>query len=205
MNIATLLTSSAMILLTAAACTSARQSADTSAPGGVAVGWHHSHETRVGDTTVVTLPSAGLAGGIRGGSGKSAVMPLTRIYRTNGDYADRVPITLNASRTELLSYPAPGDLKGAEPVRLDDGFLLDNRGIGANTAFTSWTYAEYMAMPSAPSAAEIMKHILPDARVTEIYEMPFTVGTPDAARRCNELISAGLPACTPVLTQLKMN
>ena len=82
-------------------------------------------------------------------------------------------------------------------MRLDDGFLLDNRGIGANTAFTSWTYAEYMAMPSAPSAAEIMNHILPDARVTEVYQMPFTVGTPDAAGAATSSFPQVSPAAPP--------
>lgn len=193
-----------MILLTATGCTGAKESAAASEAGNMAVGWNRSHETRRGDTTLVSLPAMSISGGIRGGSQKSAAVAMTRIYKTNGDYADLVPVTLNASRTELISYPAPGDLKGAEPVKLDGGFLLDNRGVGVNTAFTRWTYAEYSAMPSAPSAKEIMANIIPEARITEIYEMPFAVGTPDAARRCNELIAAGLPDCTPLLTSLKM-
>lgn len=121
---------------------------------------------------------------------------MTRIYKTNGDYADKVPVTLNDSRTALVSFPAPSDLVGAAPVALDGGFLLDRRGVSANTAFTRWTYAEYSALPSAPSAEEIMKNLIPDARVTEIYSMPFATGTPGAVQLCNDAIANGLKGCT---------
>ncbi len=125
---------------------------------------------------------------------------MARIYKTDGDYADWVPVTLDSRHRRLVSYPAPSDLAGAAPVRLSDGFLLDRRGVSGNTAFTRWTYREYAAMESAPSPAEIMEAIIPGARVTEIYQMPFPAGTPDAAARCDSLIAAGLPDCRLVFS-----
>lgn len=124
-----------------------------------------------------------------------AAIAMARIYKTNGDYRDKVPVTLNADRSALVSYPAPTDLRTGLPVTLADGFLLDNRGVGVNTAFTRWTYSEYEALAAPPSPAEIMANLIPEARVTEIYEMPFASGTPDAAARCDSLIRAGLPGC----------
>ena len=125
---------------------------------------------------------------------------MARIYKTDGDYADRVPVTLDSQRRGLLSYPAPSDLAGTAPVSLSDGFLLDRRGVSGNTAFTRWTYQEYAAMESAPAPAEIMEAIIPGARVTEIYQMPFPAGAPDAAARCDSLIAAGLPGCRLVFS-----
>ncbi|MCM1355488.1 MAG: hypothetical protein NC212_03675 [Staphylococcus sp.] len=136
---------------------------------------------------------------VRGGRTPAAIVPA-RIYKTNGDYADKVPVMLNADRNTLVSYPAPTDLRTGLPVKLTDGFLLDNRGVGVNTAFTRWSYREYEALAAPPSPAEIMANILPEARVTEIYEMPFASGTPDAAARCDSLIRAGLPGCRPLST-----
>lgn len=96
-------------------------------------------------------------------AGSQAVMPKARIYRTNGDYRDKVPVNLDAARSTVVSYPAPTDLT-ALPVQLADGYLLDLRGIGPNTAFTSYTYAEYSAMKDAPTPSQIMDAIMPGAR-----------------------------------------
>lgn len=168
-----------------------------------AVGWNKNLETEQTDSTsVIFLPGNGNTG-VRD-TRPSAVVPMAKIYKTNGDYADRVPVMLNASRTALVSYPAPSDLRDSEPVKLDDGFLLDRRGIGVNTAFTRWTYKEYSEMTTPPSPEEIMANIIPEARVTELYEMPFPASTPDAPARCNALITTGLPDCKSLILRMKI-
>lgn len=105
-----------------------------------------------------------------------AFLPRAVIYRTNGDYDDRVPVTLDATRTSIVSYPAPTDITSASvPLVLADGWLLDRRGgISVNSAFLDWTYAQYAAMSHTPSIAEIMSHIIPEARVTAIRALPLT-------------------------------
>ncbi len=123
----------------------------------------------------------------------AAVMIKAYIYKTNGNYADNVPVTVENGK--LISYPAPSDLTDqSRPVALDRGYLLDRRGIGPDTRFTSFTYGEYAAMPAPPSSAQLMAAIIPDARVTEMVEMPFPY-SPDCAAQCNELIATGLPGC----------
>lgn len=198
MAIKTIIPAVAIITATAGCSTLKPNAIVPSSTEGTAVGWNHTHEiAKTDSTTTLLLPSQHRTG-IRGGK-PSAEIPKVRIYKTNGDYYDKVPVTLNASRTALLSFPAPTDLSGSEPVKLDDGFLLDRRGITPSTAFTRWTYAEYSALPSAPSPKEIMENLIPDARVTSLYEMPFTVGTSDVVKRCNALIADSLPDCRQLI------
>lgn len=196
----------AIILLSTAAGCSTSKTAVTVSPseGGTAVGWSHRHEVEKTDTTTTILvPGQINPGGIRGGR-PSTEIPKVRIYKTNGNYAANVPVTLDASRTKLISFPAPSDLQGCEPVELDNGFLLDRRGVGPATAFTRWTYKEYSALPSTPATEEIMDNLIPGAAVTELYEMPFTIGTPDAVERCNRLIAEELSGCTPLLQAVQL-
>lgn len=103
-------------------------------------------------------------------------LPRAQVYKMSGDYADLVPITLDPSGTRVMSYPAPTDVKNQEPVKLDDGWYLDRRGVGTNTAFTSYTYKEYAALKHAPSTEDLLKHIVPEAKVTEIMTTPFAIG-----------------------------
>lgn len=131
---------------------------------------------------------------VRDGSAP-AFVPRAVIYRTNGDYDDRVPVTLDATRTSIVIYPAPTDVTTASaPLVMADGWLLDRRGgISMNSAFLDWTYARYAAMPHTPSIAEIMSHIIPEARVTAIRTLPLTAteALADTAR-VNTIIRTGL-------------
>lgn len=120
--------------------------------------------------------------------GGQRALPKAVIYRTNGDYADNVAVTLNADRNGLLSYPAPIDIADSSaPLKLDDGWWLDRRGgIGANTAFLKYTYAEYRGLQHV-DAAMLMDAILPDARVTEVRTLPVNaseaIANPDIVNR----------------------
>lgn len=106
--------------------------------------------------------------------GQSKALPKAVIYRTNGDYMDNVPVTLNDSRTTLMSFPAPTDVnKRSVPVDLGDGWLFDRRGgIGANTVFLYYTYGEYAALKSTPSVSVLMDSIIPGSAVTQYVLTP---------------------------------
>ena len=89
------------------------------------------------------------------------VSPKAIVYRTSGNYINNVPVILDETKTSLVSYPDPVDVRNnPKPTELIKGYLLDNRGIGVNVAFTSYTYEEYAAMESVPSQEEIMAHII---------------------------------------------
>ena len=127
-------------------------------------------------------------------------MPKAVIYKTSGDFFDRVPITMNRERTKVVSYPAPTDIyPGAMPVRLADGWLLDRRGIGENAVFTRWTYNEYAALSEPPTLAELKSAVIPGSRVTEIRRLPmFTSEAASDTAAVNRLIVDSL-ATLPVV------
>ncbi len=86
------------------------------------------------------------------------------IYKTKADYYDKVPIILSNDKKSVVSYPAPTDLyfrgKLAYPTKLKNGFLLDNRGITQNVAFTKYTYSEYAKLTKAPTEKELLESII---------------------------------------------
>ncbi|MBN3034749.1 MAG: hypothetical protein JW861_04130, partial [Bacteroidales bacterium] len=106
------------------------------------------------------------------GQGMSAGPPAI-IYKTRGDYYDKVPVTLSEDKTSIVSYPAPRDvIKGglpAYPERLHDGFLLDNRGITEHSAFLGMTYGEYSRLEKSPGMEELMGLIIDKDPFTEMY------------------------------------
>ncbi|MDY0344118.1 MAG: hypothetical protein RBR28_11125 [Lentimicrobium sp.] len=100
--------------------------------------------------------------------------PRTYIYQTTADYYLQVPVTLSDDKKELHSYPSPGDVyyKGelALPVQLENGFLLDRRGIHPQSAFTKWTYAEYSRLKQTPTQDEIMDMLLDTDPFVSLYD-----------------------------------
>ncbi|MEI6764377.1 MAG: hypothetical protein WCM76_01975 [Bacteroidota bacterium] len=64
----------------------------------------------------------------------------------------------------IVSFPDVKDIyfrgKLAIPTQLPDGFLLDNRGIGSDIAFLSYTYAEYAALETTPTTEQLLNHII---------------------------------------------
>ena len=99
------------------------------------------------------------------------------------------------SRTRILSYPAPGDLKMGDglrlPTLLNKGYLLDNKGIGPNVAFLTYTYEEYSQLPTAPSMTDLMSHILDKYPLLEIRACGRRADYKDIVIELNEKIAEG--------------
>lgn len=132
--------------------------------------------------------------------GRANFLPRAVIYRTNGPYTNNVPISVGPSG-QLVSYPAPSDLRHTSPIALADGWLLDRRGVGENTRFTTYTYAQYEALPSAPPIDSLLAAVIPGARVSQAYSLPMSNGeaASDTAA-VNTLIREGLPGCRLVIS-----
>lgn len=100
--------------------------------------------------------------------------PPTFIYKTKNDYSEFVPITLSDDKTKIASFPHPRDVhykgKLAYPTQLEDGYLLDNRGISANVAFLDITYDEYSKLKKAPSIGSLFDMILDNDPLVELYD-----------------------------------
>lgn len=102
-------------------------------------------------------------------------MPKALLYKTSGNYNDKVPVQVSADSGQLISFPAPTDIPAnPEPIRLVYGWLLSPVGVSANSVFTRWTYAEYRALAAPPSPDEILAAIIPGAKVTMTMQAPMT-------------------------------
>lgn len=117
------------------------------------------------------------------------------IYKTKADYSQLVPITLSADKSSIVAYPAPKDVyyKGvlAKPKALKDGFWLDNRGIGPNSAFLKLTYEEYSKLNSAPLLSDMMNMLTDKDPFTEIYNLGNRDRFKDEVKEINALITKG--------------
>ncbi len=100
-------------------------------------------------------------------------MKQTIIYKTNGDYTYLVPVLLNNTKTEIVSYPHMSDLKingkFTYPEKLTNGYLLDKRGINRNVAFLKYTYDEYASFKEVPDIEVLYKSIIDKNPIIEIY------------------------------------
>ncbi len=114
------------------------------------------------------------------------------IYKTSNDYFNNVPVTLSPDKSKIISYPHPTDLKkGNEystPTKLENDYLLDNRGINLNTAFLKLTYYEYAKLKTAPSLTELKSLIVDDNPITELYNCGLKSNFDDIEKQLNEII-----------------
>jgi len=99
--------------------------------------------------------------------------PKVIIYKTTKDYSKLVPVNLSDDKKSIASYPDIKDVffngELAYPTLLNDGFLLDNRGISANVAFLRLTYEEYSKLPATPTPDELLKMIIDKQPLSVMY------------------------------------
>ena len=67
---------------------------------------------------------------------------------------------MDEKREQILSFPSPVDIRAGSrinaPILLEQGFLLDQRGIHPNSAFLTTTFEEYGKLTSTPTNEELM-------------------------------------------------
>jgi len=121
--------------------------------------------------------------------------PKVVIYKTRDNYFLHVPVSLSKNKRNVTSFPAPGDLKTngelAMPLKLENGYLLDRRGINENCAFLKLTYYEYNRLAQTPSAEELMELVLDADPITEMYYAGRMSDYKDPVNELNELILKG--------------
>jgi hypothetical protein len=131
------------------------------------------------------------------------VLPQAIVYKTVKAYNHLIPVTMDAERTKIVSYPAPSDVfykgKLALPTVLQDGYLLDNRGIDENTVFLNYTYDEYSRLQEAPPMSEMMNKIRDKHPLAEIIFCGDRTKYKDEVKELNELIKNGFPNCRRVV------
>jgi len=119
----------------------------------------------------------------------------TMVYKTKADYSKYVPVTLSADKASIIAYPGLTDIyyksKLAYPSVLKNGFLLDNRGIGINTAFLKLTYEDYAKLNTVPPLSELYNFILEKDPFTEIYSLGDRSRFKDEVADINKIIAKG--------------
>ncbi len=100
--------------------------------------------------------------------------PPALVYKTKKDYYNLVPVLLSDDKTEVIAYPHSNDLKTGSsyllPTSLNNGYLLDNRGIGKNVAFLKLTYQEYAELKEAPTVEELYTYIIDIEPLKELFD-----------------------------------
>jgi len=101
---------------------------------------------------------------------------------------------MNDERSNIVSYPAPGDLKykgkPATPSELTGGFLLDNRGINENVAFINVTYEKYMALEKTPSKEELLSLVIDPYPLEVMFNCGKRAAFKDEVEELNAIIEA---------------
>lgn len=134
---------------------------------------------------------------------KAMALPSVIVYKTRKNYNNLVPVTLDPTASRIVSMPDPSDVhRGdgyATPTELENGYLLDNRGISKHSAFLSYTYEEYAALDSLPSLDELMSRIVDKHPIIEMWDCGKPARFNDKIEGVNELITSGFPGCTLVV------
>jgi hypothetical protein len=122
-------------------------------------------------------------------------LPPTIVYKTKKNYDKNVAIYLSEDKKRITGYPHPSDVSARSyPTVLKKGYLLDNRGIGKNTAFISMTYEEYAALKNVPSPAELDSMIIDRDPIKVMYHCGNRGGYVDTDD-LNKLIDSKFKGC----------
>lgn len=124
------------------------------------------------------------------------VGPPVFIYKTKEDYYHNVPVILTADKAGIESFPditdvCTGDGDCFYPIRLEDGYLLDRKGISEHLAFVDYTYEEYAKLEKTPSATDLFDRIIDMDPLTELYFCGTKFQYKNLEVELNEYISNG--------------
>ena len=81
------------------------------------------------------------------------------------------------------------------PTLLDNGYMLDNFGIGKNVVYTDYTFEQYAALEAVPDMETLLQHIVEKNPLVEYYvsgaEYPRT-GEARTIEGLNNVIANGM-------------
>ena len=132
--------------------------------------------------------------------------PPVIVYKTKKDYFDKVPVTLSDDKSRIVGFPAPSDLKVngkfTYPTRLKSGYLLDNRGIGKNTAFLRFSYEDYYNMDNIPTAERLFNYIIDKDPFVKLYTCGKKGEKDNLVEMLNRQIESGeIESCLSLLSK----
>lgn len=137
----------------------------------------------------------------------SEALPHIIIYKTKMDYSKLVPVLMNKEKNDIISYPAPSDLKIggvlAVPTLLLEGYLLDNRGIGPDVAFLDMTYEQYSLLKEVPDKNNLMSRIIDRNPLVEMWDCGQRTNTNPDLQMLNKMIQNKFPDCKKIVIALE--
>ncbi len=121
--------------------------------------------------------------------------PPVIIYKTKNDYYNKVPVILSDDKSKITSYPGPSDLirnkELALPIKLNDGYLLDVRGINQNVAFLDITYGAYTKAMRVYTVQQLYDMIIDKDPLLEMYDCGNKNKYKDEVMEINTVIDEG--------------
>lgn len=136
------------------------------------------------------------------GLGSQALRPIV-VYATRADYNTMVPITLDTTKKYVISYPHCNDLRLGNgytlPIALENGLLLDRRGISMGTAFLSLTYEHYCSFDQPLSPEELQKYVLDNDPLTFLAICDRNRLRDESLEAINDYIREGLPGAKIII------
>ncbi len=121
--------------------------------------------------------------------------PPALVYKTHADYSSLVPVGMNDSGTQIVSYPAPEDVKALgiatlKPLQLRKNYWLDNAGIFKNTAYLDYTWEKYQTLQNQ-TADSLLPHVKYRKPFIEICNCGLKTELPQLEKSINRLIKDG--------------
>lgn len=116
------------------------------------------------------------------------------VYQTKKDYSQYVPVQYS-EKAGIVSFPGPMDLQGAKglhfPVKLKEGYWLDNIGIGPNVAYLDIKIEDYIQLTEAPGLDFLTQHIQDKAPLISMYHLGNVGSVPNPVETINTWIKEG--------------
>ncbi len=137
--------------------------------------------------------------------------PYAIVYKTKADYTQLVPLRMDDSLKEIISYLHPTDLskegKFLTPLKLNNGYLLDRQGIGSTSVFLKYTYSNYSKFTKIPTLDSLNTNILIRNPFLEIWNCGCMTNYTSLKLQLDAIISADSLSkkCRPIFIHLKVD
>ena len=89
------------------------------------------------------------------------------VYKTKGDYHDKLSIQLSNDKRKVTCYPGKADAEHQKPVQLANGYLLKRM---CGNAFLSISIDEYVNSSQNYSSGDLLNLVIDSDPYTEKYE-----------------------------------
>jgi hypothetical protein len=99
--------------------------------------------------------------------------PNYAIYQLkNGTDLAQVPVTLDEQKQNIVAYPSPKDLAQMSNAVLHDGWVIDLRGVNAQSAFVAEKINEYIEKNEMPNLTLWQESITNKNPFVYFYQCP---------------------------------